>query len=60
MTDCTLNVDRNEWSMVDLAISERLQPLRDYLCDENVLVRALPDVAAGFGERVDYGDVYHL
>lgn len=51
---------RNEWSDVDLAISERLQPLRDYLCDENVLVRALPDVAAGFGERVDYGDVYHL
>ncbi|BAZ19393.1 hypothetical protein NIES4073_02630 (plasmid) [Kalymmatonema gypsitolerans NIES-4073] len=60
MTYCGDDPNRNEWNLVDLSISERLQPLRDYLCDENVLVRALPDVAAGFGERVESGDIYHL
>lgn len=50
----------NPWIVIDEDIAQRLQPLRDYLCDEQVLVRALPDVAAGFGERTESGDVYFV
>lgn len=52
--------DRNEYTDIDEAIAKRLQPLRDYMHGEDVLVRALPDVAEGFGEKTDGGDIYFV
>lgn len=62
MTDeiCDLNEERNEWYKVDLAFARRLEELREYLKSEKVLVRGLPDLAAGFGERTTAGDIYFL
>jgi hypothetical protein len=54
------SLDRNEYSDIDQAIAVQLKPLRDYLEEEGVLVRALPDMAATFGDRTDAGDLYFV
>lgn len=51
---------RNEYCEIDEALAAQLAPVRSYLKDEEVLVRALPDVAAAFGERTDAGDLYFV
>lgn len=52
--------DRNEYADIDKALAERLKPLREYLEGEDILVRALPDLAAGFSDRTDSGDIYFV
>lgn len=57
---CDQNPDKNEILEVDESFSVRLEPLRQYLKQQGIAVRGLPDVAAGFSDRVDDGDMYYL
>lgn len=52
---------QDDLDIIDQAISTRLQPLRELLAPEGVLVRSLPNEIGELGESdVQQGDVYHV